>query len=67
MSRITRREVIEEALFELHSKGAIDIAKDILREDLSYELGEDIIDKLTELITWFNEGERIEHEPREIP
>ena len=60
MSNITRRTVIENALFELHSRGAIDIAKDILREDLSYELGEDIIDKLTELITWFNEGERIE-------
>jgi hypothetical protein len=60
MSNTNRRDVIENALFELHSRGAIDIAKDILREDLSYELGEDIIDKLTDLVTWFNEGERIE-------
>lgn len=63
---MSRREVVENALYTLHTAGAIELAKDILREDLSYELGEDIVDKLTELITWFNEGERIEHEPREI-
>ena len=62
---MTRREAIEDALYTLYTAGAIDIAKDILKEDLNYELGEDIIDKLNELVEWFNEEGIKEEESEE--